>query len=94
MMKEVGLQPDDGEGNETGRYVSHKVIAGGRFAVAFEAFEKKHDVNLLGTMPNVKKPKGKTSKFKFECPHCGQNAWAKESASLVCGDCEQQMEAA
>ncbi len=90
MMKQIGLQPDDGEGNETGRKVSHKIIKDGPFCVAFEKLNSRLDLNLLGTMPNVKKEKCKTSKFKFECS-CGQNAWAKESAFLICGDCKKQM---
>jgi len=94
MMKEVGLQPDDGEGNETGRYVSHKVVPGGKFAVAFDRFSREYDCNLMGVMPTAKKPKGKTSKFKFECPGCEQCAWAKETAALVCGECQEIMEAA
>jgi hypothetical protein len=30
---------------------------------------------------------------KYTCPTCGQNAWAKPEASLVCGDCQEEMEA-
>jgi len=91
MMKDIGLQPDDGEGNETGRSVSHRIVKDGRFDIAFAAFSKKYETDLLGSMPNVKKEKSKTSKFKFVCPVCEQNAWAKETAALVCGDCEQNM---
>jgi ribosomal protein S27AE len=29
----------------------------------------------------------KASKTKFSCPECGQNAWAKPDASLICGNC-------
>ena len=32
------------------------------------------------------------SKTKYTCPDCEQNAWARPSANLVCGDCEVQME--
>lgn len=28
----------------------------------------------------------KASKTKFTCPDCGQNAWAKPDAALICGD--------
>jgi predicted SprT family Zn-dependent metalloprotease len=94
MMKKIGLQPDDGDGNETGRYVSHKIVKGGEFDLVYEAFASKRDLSLFGGMPNVKKAKGKTSKFKFACPECGQNAWAKVTAKLVCGDCDAEMEEA
>jgi ribosomal protein S27AE len=33
-----------------------------------------------------KAPK-KSSKNKFTCPDCGQNAWAKPEAHLICGEC-------
>jgi len=29
----------------------------------------------------------KPSKTKFTCPECGQNAWAKPDALLICGEC-------
>jgi predicted SprT family Zn-dependent metalloprotease len=92
MMKQIGLQPDDGEGNETGRYVSHKIVSGGPFDMAFSNFQRKYDLALLGDIVTAsKKEKGKTSKFKFVCPECGQNAWAKVTAKLVCGDCNEEM---
>jgi predicted SprT family Zn-dependent metalloprotease len=94
MMRDVGLQPDDGQGNETGRCVSHRIINGGRFDTAFKNFAERYDVNLLGTMPATKKEKGKTSKFKFACPECEQNAWAKQTAKLICGECNEEMEEA
>jgi hypothetical protein len=28
-----------------------------------------------------------SSKRKFTCPECGQNAWAKPGARLNCGEC-------
>lgn len=95
MMKQIGLQPDDGEGNETGRYVSHKIVKDGRFDSAYKAFSSKRDMTLFGDLPDPKKKKkGKTSKFKFTCPECNQNAWAKVTAKLVCGDCDTEMEEA
>ena len=29
----------------------------------------------------------KDRKSQFTCPECGQNAWAKQSALLICGQC-------
>ena len=29
----------------------------------------------------------KKAKTKFSCPQCGQNAWAKPGAQLICGVC-------
>jgi transcription elongation factor Elf1 len=31
----------------------------------------------------------RASKTKYTCPQCGQNAWAKPQANLLCGDCEK-----
>ena len=39
-------------------------------------------------MGGAKAPVGnKSSKMKFTCPECGQNAWAKPDALLLCGEC-------
>ena len=95
MMKEVGLHPSDtGKvgGAETGRYVSHYVIADGPFDMAFDAFEKQQKLSLFGDLPNPIVKKTRTSKFKFYCPDCDQVCWAKEGASLICGECETPME--
>jgi len=97
MMKEAGLQPSDtGKpgGAETGRYVSHYVIEGGPFDAAFDVFEKAYPLSLFGDLPNPIKKKQRSSKFKFECPECQQRAWAKEGASLICGECDIEMELA
>jgi ribosomal protein S27AE len=34
----------------------------------------------------------KSSKTKFTCPGCGQNAWAKPDARLLCGACVDEEE--
>ena len=34
----------------------------------------------------------KASKTKFTFPECGQNAWAKPDALLICGDCYDEGE--
>jgi predicted SprT family Zn-dependent metalloprotease len=98
MMKEIGLYPSDTAqvgGNETGRYVSHYIVKDGRFEVAFKEFEQKYNLMLFGDIVTAsKKEKGKTSKFKFACSKCGQNAWAKITANLLCGDCNELMEEA
>lgn len=32
------------------------------------------------------------NKIKYTCATCGQNAWAKPGAWLICGDCDERME--
>jgi hypothetical protein len=34
----------------------------------------------------VRKKKA-ASKTKYACPGCGQNAWARPDAQLICGEC-------
>lgn len=98
MMKDVGLFPSDTAkpgGAETGRYISHYIVKNGRFDLAYDRFQKKSDLTLFGDILTAsKKGKVKTSKFKFVCPECSQNAWAKVTAKLTCGDCEVPMEEA
>jgi hypothetical protein len=43
----------------------------------------------LATLDTKAKERSKT---KFTCPSCGQNAWAKPDAALICGTCEEPME--
>jgi hypothetical protein len=33
------------------------------------------------------------SKTKYTCPVCEMNAWAKPDAHLICGDCNEELEA-
>jgi hypothetical protein len=37
--------------------------------------------------PKTRPREKKASKTKFTCPECGQNAWAKPDALLICGEC-------
>ncbi len=95
MMEAIGLHPSDTAqpgGKRTGRKVSHYIVEGGPFDIAFAKFEKKYDLQLFGTVVQGVKGKVKTSKFKFQCPECNQNAWAKDCASLICGECNEPME--
>jgi predicted SprT family Zn-dependent metalloprotease len=90
-MKEIGLQPTTtGEpgGKEVGQSVTHYIIPGGPYARAYaklksEGFELHWQSAPVGQQAKAKK----ASKTKFTCPGCGQNAWAKPDASLVCGVC-------
>jgi len=44
----------------------------------------------LGALP-VSEKKKKVGKLKYTCRNCGQNAWAKPGAALVCGNCKSEM---
>jgi hypothetical protein len=97
-MRDIGLIPSHTAqpgGQETGQKVSHYIDDTGRFAKACIAY--------LATAPAIlyhdragdgeARKKKAASKTKFTCLTCGQNAWAKPDAHLICGDCEEPMEA-
>jgi predicted SprT family Zn-dependent metalloprotease len=91
-MKAIGLHPSDtGQvgGKETGTHMSHYIVAGGPFAIAFAKLAATGwHLNLesrqlaAGTRPN--------SKVKFSCS-CGQNAWGKHDLAIGCLRCGEQM---
>jgi hypothetical protein len=88
-MLEVGLQPTatgEAGGMETGQAVTHFVIPEGRFSKAYAKLADTGFQLHWQSLPVAWSAK-KTSKNKFTCPECGQNAWAKPGASLICGQC-------
>ena len=96
-MKEVGLQPTDTGlpgGNETGQRITHYIIEGGRFASAYATLQATglqlnwQSASIAGNASATRHAKAKrASKTKFSCVCCGQNAWAKLDARLICGSC-------
>jgi predicted SprT family Zn-dependent metalloprotease len=96
-MKEIGLHPSSTGapgGKETGQHVSHYVIAGGAFAVAFAKLQASgFTLRWQSRTDDDPQRKAKTaSKTKYTCPECGQNAWAKPGAMLICGVCYEESE--
>ena len=90
LMLRVGLTPNDGTGKMTGRKVTHMIDEGGPFDVALQDLMP-FDIPYF-TQPRDKAEKKKDkSKVKHECG-CGNKAWAKQGANLICGDCEKHME--
>jgi len=94
-MELIGLMPSDtGKpgGKRTGQRMTHYIIEAGPFQVEVEKLIKsgfKLTWQCKSTEAKQKQPK---SKIKYSCPECGQNAWAKPDAKLMCGQCEQTME--
>jgi hypothetical protein len=90
-MREIGLQPTTTGapgGMETGQAVTHYILPDGKYTKAFAklavtGFKLRWQSLPFGTQGSAKK----SSKNKFTCPECGQNAWAKPCASLICGVC-------
>lgn len=91
-MKAVGLQPTDtGEpgGKETGQSVTHLIIPNGSYEWAYKKLQARGFVLHWESAPEDRQARTKkaASKTKFTCPECGQNAWAKPDALLICGEC-------
>jgi len=88
------LQPTStGEpgGKETGQSVTHYILPEGRYARAYANLASSGYQLHWQSLPAVGSAK-KSSKNKFTCPECGQNAWAKPGASLICGECYEDGE--
>lgn len=97
-MHEIGLIPTaTGEpgGKETGQKVSHYIEENGRYDRAVAKLLAEHSAILYHDRSdnNAARKKKAASKTKYTCPTCGLNAWAKPAAPLVCGDCQEPMQA-
>lgn len=96
-MREVGLMPSHtGEpgGKQTGAKMTHYIVKNGPFAAACSELQGLGWALKWRSEEDERKPRQPrkdASKRKFTCAACGMNAWAKETASLVCGDCNAPM---
>jgi SprT-like family len=98
-MKAVGLYPSSTGmpgGKETGQWVSHYVVPGGRFQIAFKKLAKSGwKLNLQSTaQPGA--TKSPPSKVKYACPECGLAVWGKPGIEDLAhaGECKALMQAA
>lgn len=94
-MDEIGLCPTStGEigGRRTGQRMTHVILEGGKFEIACKAFLLKGSALYLNSVvePKIEKERNKTRE-KFCCPQCHQQAWAKKTAKLACGNCMKLM---
>ena len=71
---------------ETGQSMTHYILPEGRYARAYAQLASSGYQLHWQSLPAVGSAK-KSSKNKFSCPECGQNAWAKPGARLICGEC-------
>lgn len=95
LMRNIGLQTSStGEpnGKEIGQKMSHYVIQGGKFEIVANAFllngSKFHWNSRLEEKETKERKK---TREKFVCPECHQQAWAKKTAKLACGNCMKIM---
>jgi SprT-like family len=102
LMKRVGLFPSDTAqpgGKETGQRVSHYIVPGGPFDIACaellnEGVSLDYVEMWSETDEGKKARKTKAaSKTKYTCPACSLNAWAKPDVLLVCGECQEELQA-
>ena len=94
-MDEIGLCPTSTgeiEGKRTGQRMTHIIVDGGKFEIACKAFLLKGSALYLNSVvePKIEKERKKTRE-KFCCPTCLQAVWAKKTANIMCGDCEEKM---
>ncbi|KPV50900.1 hypothetical protein SE17_24245, partial [Kouleothrix aurantiaca] len=98
MMRAVGLIPSaTGQpgGKATGQKMTHYIQENGAFARACArllagGFALRWQAAGRGIGGDAAAKK-RASKTKYTCEECGQNAWAKPGARLICGDCELPM---
>lgn len=99
-MMLVGLRPTTTgtlDGKQIGQNVSHLVMKGGRFEELFNQLVVIQGVIIDWTsvedeeQKKRKKRGQKSSKTKFSCGVCGQNAWGAPSIEVICGFCHEKM---
>lgn len=99
MMEAVGLVPSDtgqAGGKKTGQKVSHYIEDRGPFDRACGALIKTGFTipwMALTSGDEETRKKKAASKTRYTCPSCGVNAWAKPDTALVCGACDEPLEA-
>jgi len=68
--------------------MTHYIIGEGRYVKGYAKLNAKGFHLNWQSAPQTKQARGKAeSKSKFTCSECGQNAWAKATAQLICGTC-------
>jgi predicted SprT family Zn-dependent metalloprotease len=96
-MESLGLIPSNtGKegGKKTGIQMTQYIDEQGKFIYFAREFLENNKLkwNRLSSNNNVPKKERKRNKFKFICSECGQIAWGKEDAEIVCGKCMTEME--
>ncbi len=98
-MDEIGLQPSSTSapgGKRTGQTMSHYIRGGGRFARAAAQLTAKGFMISWADAAwrfEAKMPDRSGRRSKYVCRECGAAAWGKGGLKLICGDCDQPMQA-
>jgi predicted SprT family Zn-dependent metalloprotease len=91
MMLKVGLQPFNVKEpkKETGMRCSHKIVEDGKFSKMVAKIPEAMRLPFLGV--RMVRAKATGGYFRWHCPECQQLARAKANASLVCGECSDEI---
>lgn len=91
QMERVGLMPSSTGapgGKRVGQSMTHYIVDGGPFALAFEQMPADYLLPWLCEREPTKESKAKAaSKLKYTCPGCEVNVWGKPELRIACGDC-------
>jgi SprT-like family len=93
-MEALGLQPSatgHPGGKRTGGKMSHYVLEGGPFQLAFRAMPKQYLLPWLSLDRFQKAPPRDPSKTPYTCPACEARVWGKPELVLLHVDCDQVM---
>jgi hypothetical protein len=95
-MEAIGLMPSSTGrpgGKRTGDHMTHYVIEGGPFTVAFAAMPPEYRLPWLSGAPadGAKKPP-RADKVKYACGGCGVAVWGKSGLHIACLDCGRPMD--
>lgn len=92
-MEQVGLLPSDtGEvgGNRTGQRMTHTIIPGGPFDLAFQAMPAAYCLPWTSGELAVRSRLRRSSKVRYTCPGCRTHVWGKPGLALHCPQCDRR----
>jgi hypothetical protein len=78
-------------GRATGSRMSHYILEGGPYQLAFRALAATGWKLHLQSTPRAGESRAPSSKTKFTCPGCGANAWGKPELAIDCRRCRLAM---
>ena len=96
-MKSLGLMPSTTGmvgGKETGTSMQHYIIPDGLFVHTFTSLAATGWKLNLQSAVMAGGTKAPSSKVKFSCPQCVQNAWGKPDLAVTCTLCQLPMRGA
>lgn len=84
-MLDIGLPPI--QVGRTWRSATHSIDPDGAYMQAFERHRQQlQELPWQECIGYANRGRG-VDRVKFQCPHCGFNAWAKAAGAMLCGFC-------